>query len=91
MLVTGVTGFLGSHVCLQFLKDDQFYVRGTVRSKKNREKMEPLEKAFGEHFKNLELVEADLLDEASLIKAAEGCTYIVHTASPFPLSGSKDE
>lgn len=66
-------------------------MRGTVRSKKNKEKMKPLEEAFGEHFKELELVEADLTDEASLIKAAEGCTYIVHTASPFPLNAPKDE
>ena len=55
------------------------------------EKIEPLKKAFGAHFEQLELVEADLCDEASIIKAAEGCTYIVHTASPFPIASPKDE
>ena len=31
----------------------------------------------------MELVEADLLDEASIMTACEGATYVVHTASPF--------
>ena len=31
----------------------------------------------------MELVEADLLDEASIINACEGSTYVIHTASPF--------
>jgi dihydroflavonol-4-reductase len=54
--------------------------------------MEPLKKAYGEDlFSQLELVEADLLNEESLIAACEGCTYIVHTASPFPLTPPKNE
>lgn len=52
--------------------------------------MEPLKKAFGDLYQNLELVEADLLDEESMMKACEGSTYIVHTASPFPLDKPKD-
>jgi hypothetical protein len=44
-------------------------VRGTVRSINNPEKIEPLKKAFGEYFDKLELVEADLCDENSIIKA----------------------
>lgn len=31
----------------------------------------------------MQLVEADLLNSQSLIKACEGADYIVHTASPF--------
>ena len=54
-----------------------------MRSTKNPKKIEPLKKAFGEYFDQLELVEADLLDEISLMKACTGSTYIVHTASPF--------
>jgi len=38
-----------------------------VRSTKNPKKIEPLKKAFGEYFDQLELVEADLLDENSLM------------------------
>ena len=29
--------------------------------------------------------------EKGFIKAAEGCTYMGHTASPFPLDAVKDE
>jgi thioester reductase-like protein len=46
-----VSGYLGSHVCLAFLKDGTYKVRGTVRSKTNQKKIEPLKKAFGEYFK----------------------------------------
>ena len=67
--ITGISGYLGAQVCLHFLKDGSYRVRGTVRSTKNEKKIEPLKKAFKEYFKKLELVEADLLDENSLIKA----------------------
>mmetsp|Transcript_30911 Transcript_30911/g.73673 ORF Transcript_30911/g.73673 Transcript_30911/m.73673 type:complete len:353 (+) Transcript_30911:107-1165(+) len=89
--VTGVTGFIGSRVCLDFLQHGDFKVRGTVRDKSSKSKMDMLKKAFGEElFGRLDLVEADLLDEESLISACEGSTYIVHTASPV-LFNSKDE
>ena len=67
--ITGISGYLGSQVCLAFLKNGNFIVRGTVRSLKNKEKIEPLKKAFGKYFKDLELVEADLMNEKSLIEA----------------------
>ena len=31
VLITGVTGFLGSHVCMEFVKQGTFRVRGSVR------------------------------------------------------------
>lgn len=37
------------------------------------------------------MVEADLLDEESLINAMEGAKYVVHTASPVSLEIPKDE
>lgn len=62
-----------------------------MRSTKNPKKIEPLKKAFGEYFDQLELVEADLLDENSLMQACSGSTYIVHTASPFPIENPRHE
>ena len=67
--ITGISGYLGAQVCLAFLKDGSYRVRGTVRSTKNPKKIEPLKKAFKQYFDKLELAEADLLDEESLIKA----------------------
>ena len=81
--ITGITGFLGAHVCLLFLQDGGFRVRGTVRSASNETKMNPIKSAFGDLFNQLEVVEADLLNEASMTAACEGSTYVVHTASPF--------
>ncbi len=70
--ITGVSGYLGSHVCLYFLKSGQFKVVGTVRSTSNDKKIAPLRKAFGSYFDELTLREADLNDKQSIIKACEG-------------------
>ena len=83
--ITGVSGYIGSWVCLRFLEDGEFRVRGTVRSTKNEAKIAPLRKEFKSAFDELELVEADLNDETSIIKAIEGSTYVVHVASPVHL------
>ncbi len=48
VVITGITGFLGSHVCNVFLKDGGFQVRGTVRDKNNEKKIAPIKKAFGD-------------------------------------------
>ena len=40
--ITGVSGFIGSQVCLDFLKSGEFRVRGTVRDAKNEAKVAPL-------------------------------------------------
>ena len=87
--LTGISGYLGSLTCLEFIKDGGYRVRGTVRDKDNQEKIAPLRTAFGAHFDKLELVNADLTDEQSLINAIKGSTYVVHLASPFFFS--KDE
>ena len=90
--ITGITGFLGSRVCHEFLLDGGYQVRGTVRDKKNMTKMQPLIDAFGEEmFKKIDLREADLTNDESMIKAMEGTHYIVHTASPVPSETSTDE
>ena len=91
MTITGVTGFLGSQTCLSFLRDGGFRVRGTVRSMTNASKMDPIKKAFGELFGQLDVVEADLLDAESVVNAIAGSTYVVHTASPYILGEIKDE
>ena len=81
--ITGVSGFIGAQVCLDFLKCGEYRIRGTVRDTKNEAKLAPLRKAFGAYFDQLELVEADLLDADSLTRAIAGSNYVVHTASPF--------
>lgn len=64
--VTGISGYIGSHVALLFLKDGGFRVRGTVRDLNDPVKVNPIRNAYGELFSQLELVQADLTDDASL-------------------------
>jgi len=66
-------------------------VRGTVRSTTNAAKIDPLRKAYGELFQNLELVQADLLEPESLNRAINGSTYVMHVASPVAFEEPKDE
>mmetsp|Transcript_35298 Transcript_35298/g.77325 ORF Transcript_35298/g.77325 Transcript_35298/m.77325 type:complete len:320 (-) Transcript_35298:193-1152(-) len=85
VVITGITGYLGSQTCLVFLQNG-YRVRGTVRSISSSEAK--IKAAFGDDlFANLELVEADLNDEASISSACAGATYVIHTASPFHFGG----
>ena len=69
VVITGVSGYIGSHVAHKVLLNGGFRVRGTMRSIKP-EKTDPLKAAFGDDlFANIEFVEADLLDDESMDKA----------------------
>ena len=50
--VTGITGFIGSYVGLMLLESGKYRVRGTVRSKANTAKIDPLKEAYGEELFN---------------------------------------
>ena len=65
------------------MNNGSFRVRGTVRSKANEERLQPLRDAFGHYYDQLELIEADLNNESSMIEACKDTDYVVHTASPF--------
>ena len=84
VLITGISGYIGSQVCKTFLEHGGFQVRGTVRDKSNISKMDPLQKGFGTQLYNnaLDIVEADLTKVESINAAVTGCQYIVHTAAP---------
>jgi len=82
--ITGISGYIGAAVTLLFLQDGGYTVRGTVRDKNNAAKLEPLKEAFGEElYAQLQLVEADLMNEESMVSAIAGSTFVVHVASPF--------
>ena len=62
-----------------------------MRSLNNASKIDPLKKTLGEElFAQIELVEADLLNEDSIAAALAGSTFVVHTASPFVLANPEN-
>ena len=82
VLVTGASGFIGSHVILELLKSGKFKVRGTVRST-NSASAAHLKEHPG--LKDVELVEAELLTDDGWDAAMKDCDYVMHVASPFPI------
>lgn len=85
VLITGVTGFLGSHILNEFLQGEgkgKYRIRATVRDTTNDEKMKPLRDFFGPVLDSVEFVNADCNDKASLDAAVQGTDFVVHTASP---------
>jgi dihydroflavonol-4-reductase len=75
ILVTGATGFLGSHVA-RVLADAGADLRLLVRSASRTDNIDSLQ---------AERVTGDLLDAASLKKAACGCEFIFHVAADYRL------
>ncbi|EPY49824.1 flavonol reductase/cinnamoyl-CoA reductase family protein [Schizosaccharomyces cryophilus OY26] len=80
VLVTGVTGFIGSHVAVT-LVNNGYRVRGAVRS------MEKAEELVGLNPELKDKVEfvfvKDIVAPNAFKDAVQGCDYICHVASPF--------
>ncbi|CAJ0938210.1 unnamed protein product, partial [Mesorhabditis belari] len=83
VLVTGASGYVALH-CVKQLLEAGYSVRGTVRSKKNEQKIRPL-LVLPNAALRLELVEADLLKPDGWDSIVDGCTYVLHVASPWPI------
>jgi NADH dehydrogenase len=68
ILVTGGTGFVGSHLISRLRKDD-IPVRAVVRNPDRAQSIKDL---------GVDVVQGDVSDKASLEKAAMGCERVVH-------------
>jgi nucleoside-diphosphate-sugar epimerase len=91
VLVTGGSGFIGSHSILQLLAAGH-EVRTTVRSLKREADVRALVKAGGaEPGNRLSFVAADLEQDAGWPQAVADCEYVLHVASPFPPNIPKHE
>jgi nucleoside-diphosphate-sugar epimerase len=86
VLVTGGSGFIGSHAILQLLNAGH-RVRSTVRSLNREPDVRAMLKQGGsEAGDRLSFVAADLEQDAGWPAAVAGCDYVLHVASPFPAS-----
>ncbi|KQO06693.1 epimerase [Agreia sp. Leaf244] len=84
VLVTGGTGFLGTHVIAQLLASG-YRVRTTVRDlEREGELRGALASAGVARDVDLALVRAELSKDAGWSDAVAGSRYVVHVASPFP-------
>ena len=91
VLVTGGSGFIGSHVILQLLSAGHI-VRTTVRDLKREPEVRALLRQGGpEPGERVRFFAADLMKDAGWKEAAAGSEYVMHIASPFPVHVPKDE
>ncbi|KAJ6031139.1 nucleoside-diphosphate-sugar epimerase [Penicillium herquei] len=91
VLVTGGSGFLGSHCIIQCLAAG-YQVRTSVRSLKREEEVRGMLRAGkATNLERLSFIEADLTNDAGWKDAVKDCTYVLHVASPLPASAPKNE
>ena len=82
VLVTGGSGYL-ARWCIRGLLGRGFTVETTVRSLSSEAGLRSLFPAAGGG-ERLRVFAADLLSDDGWKEAADGCDYVLHTASPFP-------
>src|SRR5208337_427912 len=91
ILVTGGSGFIGSHTILQLLVAGHT-VRTTVRSLKREGDVRAMLREGGvQPGDRLSFIAADLENDAGWSEAVAGCEYVLHVASPFPANVPKHE
>lgn len=81
ILVTGATGFIGARLCEQLSLDYRVPYRALVRNYARAGRIARL---------GAELVPGDMLDAASLARAAEGCDAVVHLAHSDDSTAAKE-
>jgi dihydroflavonol-4-reductase len=91
VLVTGGSGFVGSHCIIQLLAGGH-QVRTTVRNLQRESEVRGMLTQGGADADNrLSFFAADLEKDAGWPEAVAGCDYVLHVASPFPAGIPKNE
>ena len=83
VLLTGISGFLGSHTATQLLEKG-YLVTGTLRDMKRSKELREMIARYTGNIDNLSFAEAELSDEKVWFDLTKGMDYVQHIASPFP-------
>lgn len=89
VLVTGGSGYMASWI-IKMLLEDGIDVNATVRDPSNSKKVDHLTALAKASPGNLTLFKSDLLDAGSFDEAMKECDLVIHTASPFFITGIKN-
>jgi nucleoside-diphosphate-sugar epimerase len=89
ILVTGGTGAVGIN-CIPQLLQKGYTVRTTLQDMQKKDEVVAMLKSNGVDDKKLSFFEADLSSDGNWKTAIEGCTYVLHVASPTHI-GAEDE
>jgi len=90
VLLTGVSGFLGSHTAIQLLEKG-YVVIGTLRDIKQSDDVREMMAGHTDNIGNLSFAEAQLSEEKVWFELSKGMDYIQHIASPFPTKLPKND
>ncbi|MGD1843013.1 MAG: SDR family oxidoreductase [Thermonemataceae bacterium] len=89
VLLTGVTGFLGSHTTIQLLEEG-YEVIGTMRDLARADSIKSIIGQHTKHINALSFTQAELQDKSAWQKAVKDVDYVLHLASPVPLKLPSD-
>ncbi len=89
LLVTGASGFIGTH-CIIDLLNHGYHVKGTIRDGDRASQLFTILKEHTPHTDHLEFTQAELTNPDCWEDAMQGCSGVIHTASPVPVVQPKD-
>lgn len=92
VLLTGVTGFLGSHTAIRLLEKG-YQVTGTLRDMDRAAAIREVVARHTPHIHRLTFAQANLQDKTQWFELTKGIDFVQHVASPFPreLPGHEDD
>jgi nucleoside-diphosphate-sugar epimerase len=89
VLVTGASGFIAKH-CIAELIRQGYTAQATLRDRSREEETWRAIGNAGATAGDVKFFPANLLNDEGWDEAMQGCTYVLHVASPFPIKNPKD-